>query len=50
MVDGKTEYGNFHEATAHKENFEKAATEGSFEMLAKRVGRINASIDTIIEY
>ena len=49
MVDGTSEYGNFHEK-AKKEQYESAATEGSFEMLAKRIAKINTSIDTIIDY
>ena len=49
MVDGTSEYGNFHEA-AHKQNYESAATEGSFEMLSKRIGKISTAIDTIIDY
>ena len=49
MVDGTTEYGNFHEA-AKKQNYENAATEGSFEMLSKRITKISTSINTIIDY
>ena len=49
MVDGTTEYGNFH-AAAKKEQYDQAATEGSFEMLAKRISKISTTIDTIIEY
>lgn len=49
MVDGKTEYGNFHEA-AKKEQYDSAATEGSFEMLQTRINKISTAIDTIIDY
>ena len=49
MVDGTTEYGNFHEA-AKKTQYDQAATEGSFEMLSKRIKKISTTIDTIIEY
>ena len=49
MVDGTTEYGNFHEA-ARKQQYDSAATEGNFEMLAKRIQKINTTIDTIIDF
>ena len=49
MVDGTTEYGNFHEK-AQKNQYEQAATEGNFDMLSKRISKINTTIDTIIDY
>ena len=49
LVDGTTEYGNFHEK-AKKTEYESAATEGQFEMLNKRITKISATIDTIVEY
>jgi len=49
MVDGTTESGNFH-VKVKQEEFENAVTQGSFEVLTKRVMKINTSLDTIIEY
>ena len=48
-MDGTTEYGNFHEKAKQKQ-YDVAVTEGSFEMLSKRIVKINAAMDQIIEY
>ena len=49
MVDGTTESGNFHVA-AKADNYESAASKGAFDILTKRIRKIDSSLDSIIEY
>ena len=49
LVDGTTESGNFH-VRAHQDNYESAATAGQFDVLNKRLHKINTAMDTIIDY
>lgn len=49
MVDGTTESGNFHVA-AKAEQYEAAASQGAFDVLTKRIKKIDNSLDSIIEY
>ena len=48
-MDGTTESGNFH-VKAKEDQYEAAVTEGTFDVLNKRVEKINTSLDTIIDY
>ena len=50
LVDGKTESGNFHKRAQEHEEYESAVTEGHFNVLTKRIGKIEASLDDIIQY
>ena len=49
MVDGTTESGNFH-VKAAQEQYESAASQGAFDVLTKRIKKIDGSLDAIIEY
>ena len=49
MVDGTTESGNFH-VKAQQEQYESAATQGAFDVLTKRIKKIDTALDSIIEY
>lgn len=49
MVDGTTESGNFH-VKAQAEQYENAASKGAFDILTKRIKKIDNSLDAILEY
>ena len=50
LVDGATSSGNFHTRADQHEEYEKAVTEGHFNVLNKRIGKIDASLEDIIQY
>ena len=49
MVDGTTDVGNFH-VKVKQEQYENAVEQSSFEVLIKRIIKINTSLDAIVEY
>ena len=49
MVDGTKDYGNFHQKV-QLDNYESAVTQGSFDVLSKRIKKINTSLDSIMDY
>lgn len=49
MVDGTQEYGNFH-VKVKQEQYESAVTVGGFDVLTKRIKKINTSLDSIMDY
>ena len=50
LVDGKSSSGNFHMRAQQHEEFEGAVTEGHFNVLQKRITKIENSLDEIIQY
>ena len=50
LVDGKSASGNFHARTKQHEEYEAAVTEGHFNVLTKRISKIEASLEDIIQY
>ena len=50
LVDGKSASGNFHARAQQHEEYEAAVTEGHFNVLTKRIGKIEASLEDIIQY
>ena len=49
LVGGQTESGNFH-AKAHQDNYEKAMSKGAFNVLYKRLDKIEESLETTEKY
>ena len=49
MVGGKSESGNFH-AKAHQDNYDKAVSKGAFNVLYKRLDKIEESLETTAQY
>ena len=49
MVDGTTNVGNFH-VKVKQEQYENAVESSSFEVLIKRIMKINTSLDEIIDF
>ena len=49
MVDGTTNVGNFH-VKVKQEQYENAVEQSSFEVLIKRIMKINKSLDEIIDF
>ncbi len=49
MVGDKTESGNFH-AKAHADNYESAVSKGSFNVLYRRLDKIEEALDTCAQY
>ena len=50
LVDGKESSGNFHMKSKQHEEYESAVTEGHFNVLHKRINKIDTSLDEIIQY
>ena len=49
-MDGKSSSGNFHARAEQHEQYESAVTEGHFNVLNKRIGKIDSSLEDIIQY
>ena len=50
LVDGKESSGNFHIRAKQAEEYDSAVTEGHFNVLHKRIVKIDTSLDEIIQY
>ena len=50
LVDGKSSSGNFHKRAQQHEEYESAVTEGHFNVLNKRISKIEGSLEDIIQY
>lgn len=49
MVDGTTEFGNFH-VKVKEEEYNNAATVGSFDVITKRINKVSKALDSVIAY